>query len=289
MVFDVNTFFSTEVSGFNITYGQLTWFLIVLLASVIVAKLITMSIKKRVADRIPKGDLGILLKLFYYGIIFIGILIGLPEGYDLSGLLIAGGIASVVIAFASQSVVSNLISGMFLIVERPIKIGDNVGIGDVTGVVEDVRIISTIIKTFDGIYVRIPNEQVFTTNITNFVSNPARRFNYTIGIRYSDDADRAIAIIKDVLWDHSYVLKSPGPSVFVDNLGDNSVNITVNIWTPSRVWWDVKTEMLWKLKTALEEQGIEVPFPQRTVWFPEGIRAKIERDDDLSVAPKQHD
>jgi small-conductance mechanosensitive channel len=288
MAIDLNVFFETNIGGTSLTYGELTWFLIVLLVAIAIAKLITMRLKKRIADRIPKNDIGVLLKLIYFGIIFIGILVALPEGYDPSGLLLAGGIASVVIAFASQSVVSNFISGLFLIVERPIKIGDNVGIGDVTGVVEDVRIISTIIRTFDGVYVRMPNEQVFTTNITNFVANAARRFNYVIGIRYSDDADKAIAIIKDVLWEHPYVLKSPGPSVFVDNLGDNSVNITVNIWTPSRVWWEVRTEMLWKLKTSLEEHGIEVPFPQRTVWFPEGIRAKIDQPKGPSFDQHHH-
>ena len=69
---------------------------------------------------------------------------------------------------------------------------------------------------------------------------------------------------------HPFALKSPSPSIFVDELGDNGVILSVRIWSPSSEWWDVKTELLWKIKTALEEEGIQIPFPQRTVWFPEG-------------------
>ncbi len=104
--------------------------------------------------------------------------------------------------------------------EHPIRIGDNINVADVSGSVEDVRVLSTVIKTYDGIYIRIPNEKVFTSNITNYVHNAARRFTYEICIRYQDDADAAIRIAKGVIETHPpFALKSPAPSVFVDNLG----------------------------------------------------------------------
>ncbi|HQP71992.1 MAG TPA: mechanosensitive ion channel family protein, partial [Methanoculleus sp.] len=202
-------------------------------------------------------------------------LAALPQlNVDLSGLLVAGGIAGIVIGFASQSVISNLISGLFLMFERPIRIGDNINVSDVTGSVEDIRVLSTVIKTFDGIYIRIPNEKVFTSNITNYVHNVARRFAYLISIRYQDDADLAIRIAKEVIETHPFALRNPSPSVFVDNLGDNGVNLKVYIWAPARNWWEVRTDLLWKIKKALEENGIEIPFPQRTVWFPERLEVE---------------
>jgi small-conductance mechanosensitive channel len=134
-------------------------------------------------------------------------------------------------------------------------------------VVEDISIISTTLRTFDGLYVRIPNEKVFTTEITNYVAHVARRVEYLVGIRYSDDADKAIGIIKQLLEAHPLTLKYPSPELFVDNLGDNAVNIIVRVWAPSSDWYGVKKELLWKIKTALEAEGIEIPFPQRTVWF----------------------
>jgi small-conductance mechanosensitive channel len=88
-----------------------------------------------------------------------------------------------------------------------------------------------------------------------------------IGIGYRDDAGEAIRIISDLLKKHPYVLAHPEPSLFVSELADSSVNITINIWSPSATWWSVKTEMLWKIKSTLEENGIEIPFPQRVITF----------------------
>jgi small-conductance mechanosensitive channel len=95
----------------------------------------------------------------------------------------------------------------------------------------------------------------------------ARRFEYVVGIRYSDDADHAIEIIKSLLADEPFILIEPEPSIFVDELGDNAVNIMVRPWAPVNEWWSMKMKLLWKIKTTLEDQGIEIAFPQRVVWF----------------------
>lgn len=152
-------------------------------------------------------------------------------------------------------------------VERPIRIGNTVNIGDITGIVEDIRIISTTLRTFDGFQVRIPNEKVFTANISNYVTNVVRRFEYDVGIRYSDDADKAITIIKELINFEPFALKNPEPLVWVSKLGDNAVNVNVKIWAPVSEWWALRTSMLWRIKKALEQQGIEIAFPQRVVWF----------------------
>jgi small-conductance mechanosensitive channel len=276
VTFNVTQVLETPLGYGEITIGNVLWVLIILGVGIVVAKVVAINIRRAFIERLPKSELELLAKVAYYLIVVLALMIALPYlNFDLSGILVAGGIVGLVIAFASQSVVSNLVSGLFLMFERPIKIGDNIGVDGVSGSVEDIRILSTIIKTYDGIYVRIPNEKVFTSNITNYVQNVARRFEYTVGIRYSDDANKAIQIIKKVIWEHPYALKNPSPSVFVDNLGDNSVNLTVYIWAPSRNWWDVRTEVLWEIKQALEENGIEIPFPQRTVWFASDLRAKI--------------
>ncbi|MQJ21755.1 mechanosensitive ion channel family protein, partial [Escherichia coli] len=122
-------------------------------------------------------------------------------------------------------VVGNLVSGIFLAIERPVKIGDGISVSNVVGIVEDVNIFSTIIRTYDGLFVRIPNSTIFTSNITNYTAHVARRFEYVVGISYSDDAQKAIEVIKKVIEDHPLALKKPEPQVFVDNLGENSVNI----------------------------------------------------------------
>jgi len=240
----------------------------ILLFSVLFAKGLGIYLRRALVERVGKDHTEIIVKVFSYSIVGTALLTILPMvGVNPSGLLVAGGILAIVLGFASQSIVGNLISGIFLMIERPIRIGDSVNIDGVLGYVEDIRIISITIKTFDGVYVRIPNETVFTTHITDYLVNPARRFEYVVGIRYSDDADKAIELIKDILEEHPMVLHNPPSQVFVDELGDNSVNIMVKIWTPSNEWWGVKTVLLWEIKTSLEGNGIEIPFPQRTLWY----------------------
>ena len=243
-------------------------FFVIIFVSFIIAKIVRVNVRRSFKEKIPGTTLIAVEKIFYYGIIFIGLVIALPYiGVKLSGLLVAGGILGIVIGFASQTVVSNFISGLFLLIEKPIKIGDGISVGDVSGVVKDIRILSTTIRTWDGIYVRVPNEKVFNSSIQNFVAHAARRFEYKIGIAYKDDADKAIKIIENLLEEHPLILKEPAPQIFVEELGESSVNLTIKIWAPSAHWYSVKTEMLWKIKVALEKEGIEIPFPQRVIWM----------------------
>ncbi|HRT12548.1 MAG TPA: mechanosensitive ion channel family protein [Methanoculleus sp.] len=274
-MFNMTAVLETPLGVGGITIESLLFFTLILVIGVLIARIVSINVRRALSERLPVNERELLTKLVYYGIVILAFLAALPQlNVDLSGLLVAGGIAGIVIGFASQSVISNLISGLFLMFERPIQIGDNINVSDVTGSVEDIRVLSTVIKTFDGIYIRIPNEKVFTSNITNYVHNVARRFEYLISIRYQDDADLAIRIAKEVIETHPFALRNPSPSVFVDNLGDNGVNLTVYIWAPARNWWEVRTDLLWKIKKALEENGIEIPFPQRTVWFPERLEVE---------------
>ncbi len=264
----VTNFWTMRIGGWGITVGELVTFVVIIAAAVIIARILRVNIRRVMKERMPKNTLSNLEKLVYYGVIIIGFVTALSSiGFSLSGLLVAGGIMGIVIGFASQTVVSNLISGLFLIAEKPIKIGDSVNIDDVSGVVEDVRILSTTVRTFDGVYVRMPNDKVFSSNIRNYVTHGARRFAYSVGIRYRDDADKAKEVIARLLETHPLILKEPAPQVFVEELGSSSVNLKVRMWAPSTHWYGVYTEMLWKIKVALEENGIQIPFPQRVNWF----------------------
>jgi len=242
--------------------------LVMIIISIILAKGFSMFLKKSLRDKFDKDRLGILLKGSYYGIIIIAIIMVLPIlGIDTSGLLVAGGVTGIIIGFASQSIVGNLISGLFIMAERPIKIGSEVEIDSIRGFVEDIGIMSTILRNYDGLYIRIPNEKVFTNNIINVSANIARRIEYSIGIRFTDDADRAIKIIKDLVEDHPYILKHPSPDVFVDNFSESSVIVMMRAWAPVSQWYETKKELLLKIKLSLEKEGIKIPYPQRVVWL----------------------
>ncbi len=260
--------FLSRVLFNDVTAGDLLISGGVLLATFAAVKLVSLYLRATLKERISQDNLEILVKVIYYGVIGIAFVYVLHVvGVNLSGLMVAGGFAGIVVGLASQSIVGNFISGLFLIIERPIKIGDQINVNDLIGYVEDIRIISTTIRTYDGLFVRIPNEKVFTSNIINYVNHVVRRFEYTVGIRYSDCADTAIDIIGKVIEEQPFALKRPSPQVFVDTMGDNAVNIIVRIWSPVSEWYGVKMKLLWKIKTALEQQGIEIAFPQRVIWF----------------------
>ena len=249
-----------------VTFGDLLKFILILSFSVLLSRILTIYLRRSLKDRVSKDVGEPILKLLYYGSLIIVFIAILPLiGLDPSGFLLAGGVAGIVLGFASQNIVGNLVAGCFLMFERPIKIGDQVEINGIAGYVTDIRIISTLIRTYDGLLVRLPNQQVFTTNITNIVGHPVRRFEYTIGIRYSDDANAAIWLIKDLIDKEPFALLSPSPSVFVTDLGESSVKIIIRIWAPVNEWFGMKTRLLWNIKKTLEENGIEIPFPQRVL------------------------
>ena len=253
-------------------YADVTWLnlitaLVIFILALVVSKMASVQIRRGFKEKLSKENLETMVKLVSYGIMVIALLWIMPTvGIEPSGLMVAGGIVALALGFASQSIIGNLISGLFLMGERPVKIGDQVEIAGYRGFVEDIHIISTSIRTLEGLYIRVPNETVFTSSIINYSSNLVRRLEFIIGIRYSDDAEKAIQTIQEVIDKHPLALVNPEPHVFVDNLGDNSVDLVVRIWTPTSEWYSVKRELLWKMKVAIEAEGIQIPFPQRVLW-----------------------
>lgn len=264
----------------SVTLYDIAISVLIFLIFITLAKSLSLLIDRRLKKRMSEDHARVLSKVVYFTLIIIALIITLPIlGFNPEGFLVAGGIVAVVIGFASQSIVGNLISGIFLLFERPIKMGDVVEVDNTLGTVRDIKIISTTILTFDGVFVRIPNEKVFTAKITNYLSNPVRRFQYKVGIRYSDDADKAVEIIKETIEKHPFALKNPEPLIFVDELGNSSVDISVRIWAPATEWWGVRTTLLWKIKRNLEKNDIYVPFPQREIWFRNQLESDIKKGD----------
>ncbi|WP_048811162.1 mechanosensitive ion channel family protein [Thermococcus gammatolerans] len=225
-------------------------------------------------------------KILYYTLITIAFFIALNiAGLTgrLTTIIAAAGITGIVLGFASQTVIANFISGLFLYSDKPLEIGQAIRLeveGNVVeGVVEDIRILSTRIRQWDGTLVRVPNEKLFNSNIINLQKFPVRRVDIVVGIAYKEDTSRAIDVIRRTLDEMPLVLAEPEPWIYVTELGDSSVNLSVRAWVPSDKWFDVRTEIVERIKRALDDAGIEIPFPQRVNWFPEPIRIKLEDSD----------
>jgi small-conductance mechanosensitive channel len=252
----------------SVTVGDLILFVIAVIVSVVIAKIVAMYLKKALSDRIDRGELDKLIKVIQIVIIFFGIWFALPSfDLDVGQLLVIGGTAGLILAFASQKIVSNLGSGIFLLIERPVKTGDTIRIGTITGTVYQIRVLSTILKTSEGIYVRVPNEQVFTSDITNYVASPARRFEYRITIGQNENVEEVSRAILALVSDHPFILKNPAPSVYMAGLTESGIEIVVRMWAPSMVLDSLQAEMLWKIKQLLDQRGVEIPLPQRVIRY----------------------
>ena len=237
----------------------------------VIAKVLDRMLVKVASDKLPIYVLKPLRQLIVAVVIGVSVLSALAAlNIDVSGILVAGGIVGIVVGFASQTTVSNLISGLFLFFDRPFKIGDAVEVAGHAGIVTEIHVLSTRIRRFDGTVVRIPNESVFSSEIVTLTSKVARRVEFVVGIAYKENIREARRILTDVLEEHPLVLEEPQPEVFVEELADSSVNLRVRCWVPPRYYMDVKKELVQRCKEALDRAGIEIPFPQRVVWIARG-------------------
>jgi len=243
---------------------------IIMAAGIIFAKIAKILFFKYYAPTLPQDTAKNFGKIIYFGIIAISFLaFTSSQGLDFSGLLVAGGIFAVVIGFATQSVVSNLISGIFLMIEKPAKLGDTIQLPDmgISGTLLDIATFSSRVRKFDGTVIRIPNEKFFTSNIRSLTVSTVRRAEAMVGITYKDDVENAISGIKnEIRLTMPYVLRTPEPEFRVEELGDSSVNIQVLVWHPRDDWSQAQPILLITIKRALDKSGIEIPFPQRVIW-----------------------
>lgn len=193
-----------------------------------------------------------------------------------SAAALLGG-AALAIGLSLQGQLSSLAAGVILILFRPFKKGDFVSIGGAMGVVEEIKIIHTTLKTLDNQIVVVPNNNITTQNITNFSALPTRRIDLTIGIGYGSDLLKAKRLLQELLETEPRILKDPAPSVVVTELADNAVNFAFRGWTASGDWWSTRCDLTERIKLRFDEEGIEIPFPQRTVHV-EGLADVLRKD-----------
>lgn len=203
--------------------------------------------------------LGTLLK-FVVGLIALEQL-----GVDTTSLLALLGAAGLAVGLALKDSLSNFAAGVMLILMRPFKIGDFIEAAGVAAVVEKITVFSTILKTGDNREVIVPNAQIYGGTITNFSARATRRVDLTIGIGYGDDIKKARNIMLEIINNDERILKDPAPVIAVGALAESSVNFVVRSWVKSADYWAVYWYLLETIKTAFDENGISIPYPQRDV------------------------
>ena len=192
-------------------------------------------------------------------------------GIQTTSFIAVLGAAGLAVGFALQGSLSNFAAGVLLIVFRPFKVGDVIEAAGVIGVVEDLQIFTTQLRSGDNKTIIVPNGKLAGDNIVNYSSKGTRRVDMSFGVSYGDDIRRVKEVIWEVLNADERVLKDPEPVVAVSELADSSVNFVVRPWVASGDYWAVLWDVTEKMKLRFDAEGISIPFPQRDVHlFPVG-------------------
>ncbi|MEX0979512.1 MAG: mechanosensitive ion channel family protein [Gemmatimonadota bacterium] len=210
--------------------------------------------------------------LFYAGSVVLLVTVFSQLGFSLTPLLGAAGILGIAIGFASQTSVSNIISGLFLIAEQPFVVDDVIQVGDTVGRVLSIDTLSVKLRTFDNKFVRIPNENIIKNQVTTITRFPIRRVDLDVGIAYKEDVARVREVLLEVAHANPQSLVEPAPMVNVIGFGDSSVDLRVVAWATKENWLQLKNGLQEEIKARFDQEGIEIPFPHRTLYTGEVTR-----------------
>ncbi|MDX1501768.1 MAG: mechanosensitive ion channel family protein [Thermoanaerobaculia bacterium] len=246
----------------------------------VLARVAASAVRRVTATRLDPSQVVLLRRIVRYTVLALFTVAALHElGFDLGVLLGAAGIVSVAIGFASQTSASNFISGLFLIAERPFAAGDVISVGGTTGEVLSIDLLSVKLRTFDNLFVRIPNETVIKSEVRTLTRFPLRRLDVTVGVAYGSDLALVRKVLLEVADRNPLSLEEPKPQIFFNGFGDSSINYQYSVWCKRENFVELKNAIQEELKQAFDEAGIEIPFPQRTLTVvADGLPVRLLHD-----------
>lgn len=208
---------------------------------------------------IQRGTYYLIFTLFVFSAL-------LELGFNLNVLLGAASVLTVAIGFASQTSASNFISGIFLMAERSFVIGDVIKVGSTVGEVLSIDLLSVKIRTFDNLFVRLPNEALIKSEVTTLTKFPIRRLDMKIGVAYKENIAKVKSILEKVAFDNPLCLEEPKPLYIFQGFEDSSLSLQFSVWTKRENFLDLKNSMYEQIKNAFDEQNIEIPFPHLSLY-----------------------
>jgi small conductance mechanosensitive channel len=186
-------------------------------------------------------------------------------GIETTSFIAIFGAAGLAVGLALQGSLSNFASGVLIVLFRPYRVGDWIEAAGISGSVEQVQILTTILKTGDNKQIIVPNSQIMDSIITNYSANDTRRVDMVVGVSYSDDIDKVRETIMELIAADDRILAEPAPRIAVSQLADSSVNFIVRPWVKTSEYWDVLFDLTEAVKKRFDKEGISIPFPQQDV------------------------
>jgi small-conductance mechanosensitive channel len=267
-IFNIGDFFKNLFHGTN--PRELLPKVITSLATVIFI-FIAFNLCRIAVLRFSKGKLNVnrtlyVRRFFNYSAWILSILFVFKTlGIDSSAILGAAGIAGVAIGFAAQTSMSNLISGLFLISEKPFALGDVITIDNATGVVHSIDLLSVKLRTFDNLFIRIPNENIIKSNVTNITRFPIRRMDFTFTVPYSEDLKKLRETCLQIAGGNPAALATPSPFFGINSLDSHGVTVCFFVWFNKDRYWDLRDSILESLVNTFREQNIEIAAQKFTL------------------------
>ena len=201
----------------------------------------------------------------YAGFVLVLMAVLAELGVKLTALLGAAGIVGIAVGFASQTSVSNIISGLFLISEKPFAVGDVIRIGTTTGIIQSIDLLSIKIRTFDNLFVRIPNEKILTSEVTNITRFPIRRMDIVFQVDYGQDLTRVRLILSEIARDNPWSLDEPEPAIMTVEFKESGIEMLLGLWFAKSDFVDLKNSIMTDISTRFAEAGIRFAHPNRLV------------------------
>lgn len=268
------------VSGSKVSLSSLIVSIIIIFVAIKLAKYIGRLLNSTLADRnVDSGVRDSLEKFVRYSVIIIGILFSMDNlGISINSLAAVGAVLMVGIGFGLQNIAQNFISGLILLIERPIKVGDIVKVGNTSGRILDIRVRSTVIQTRDNATIIVPNSKFVSEEVTNeSYLGEQLRHRISVGVAYGSDVDKVKALLSKAAMEQGDVLHKPAPNVLLKDFGDSSIQFDLCYWT-TNIWQieSISSDIRCNIGRLFHDEKIEIPYPQRDINFKTGSIEKLK-------------
>ncbi|QUL37549.1 mechanosensitive ion channel family protein [Erythrobacter sp. JK5] len=268
----------TDISALNMTETALVWLRLnfmdiiggfaVLFIGLFLASVISRAVSRALnsGDRFEPTVARFLSNVVKYALWVVVLVTVLTQfGVETTSILAALSGVALAIGLALQGTLSNVAAGVMILLQKPFRVGEAINVGNITATVQNIGLFTTELKQFDGLFVMIPNAELWNKPIVNFHRHPTRRFELVVGIAYSDSMEEARTQLLGLAHADERVLKDPEPVAFVNTLGDSSVGIGLRVWCSIDDYIGLTWDLTEAAKARFDEVGLTIPFPQREV------------------------
>ncbi|WP_138431099.1 mechanosensitive ion channel family protein [Fodinibius saliphilus] len=279
---DILNFQLFTISDVPVTTASILTFFLFLTFFIVAGIFARRTINRKIFKRfnVDEGTSYTLSRITQYIIITIGVLISFNfVGINLSSLTVIFGLLSVGIGFGLQNVTSNFISGLIILFERPISVGDRVVVNDIEGDIIEINIRSTMVRTVNNISIVVPNSEFVSKNVINYShGDPTYRLDVNVGVSYNSDLDTVLKALNEVAEKNSSVMKKPEPEVYLMEFGDSAWNMQLRLWIPNvKDYPKIRNELNQAIVRTFDKYDIVIPFPQRDVHMQSPVKLPTDQ------------